>query len=108
MEPEEKACFDRQVEAEQRKLIAIGQEHLELQALLISNPDPVPTRQFRKKKAHGLADGRGLSGAEIMALELKEREALARKRNVVTPDTPDDEDDGIVPFSTPPKPIGES
>jgi hypothetical protein len=33
MEPEEKARFDRQIEAEQQKLLAIGRTHLELQAL---------------------------------------------------------------------------
>jgi hypothetical protein len=108
MEPEEKARFNRQIEAEQRQLIAIGQGHLELQALPINNPDPVPTRQFRKKKAHGLADPRGLTGAEITALELKEREALARKRNTVTPDMPDNEDNDIILFSTPLKPVEES
>jgi hypothetical protein len=42
MEPEEKARFDRQVEAEQQKLIAIAQDHIELQALPIGNPDAVP------------------------------------------------------------------
>jgi hypothetical protein len=49
MEPDERARFDRQLEAEHQKLIAIGQEHLELQALLIGLPDPVPMRQYRKK-----------------------------------------------------------
>ena len=62
MEPEEKARFDRQLEAEHQKLIAIGQEHLELQALPISLPDPAPKRQYRKKKTHGLANARGLTG----------------------------------------------
>jgi hypothetical protein len=31
------------------------------------------------KKTHGVADARGLSGAEIAGLDLKAREALARK-----------------------------
>jgi hypothetical protein len=44
MEPEEKARFDRQLETEHQKLIAIGREHLELQALSVSLPDPVPVR----------------------------------------------------------------
>jgi hypothetical protein len=114
MEPEERARFDRQVEAQHQKLIAIGEEHLELQALPISLPDAVPQPQFRKKKTHGLADARGLSGTEIAAKALKEREALARTRDIVTPDTrEDDEDDqdgedGLVLFSTPPRPAGES
>src|SRR4030095_3809484 len=94
-----------------QKLIAIGKEHLELQALPISLPDPVPKRQYRKKKTHGLADARGLTGAEVAALELKASEVLARKRNIVTPDAPEEEeweDDGLILFSTPPRPIGES
>jgi hypothetical protein len=65
MEPEEKARFDHQIEAEQQKLPAIGHTHLELQALPIGNPDPVPKPQFRKKKTHNVTDARGLSGAEI-------------------------------------------
>ena len=55
-----KARFDRQVEAEQQKLIAIAQDHIELQALPIGNQDAVPKPQFRKKKTHGLANARGL------------------------------------------------
>jgi hypothetical protein len=46
MEPKEKARFDRQIEAEQQKLLAIGRIHLELQAFPIKNPDPVPKPQF--------------------------------------------------------------
>jgi hypothetical protein len=111
MEPEEKARFDVQVEGEHQKLITIGQQHLELQALPISNPDSNPQYQFRKKKTHGLADARGLSGAEIAALELKKREELARKRNAVTPEapgTPEEDDDGLILFGTLPRPTGES
>jgi hypothetical protein len=114
MEPEELARFDRQVEGEHQKLIAIGRQHLELQAFPIRNPDPLPQPRFRKKKAHGLANARGLSGAEIAALQLKEREELARKRAAVTssapdtPGTPVEEEDELTLFSTPPRPAGES
>jgi hypothetical protein len=76
--------------------------------LPIGLPDLVLVRQYRKKKTHGLADARGLTRAEITALELKARETLARKRNIVTPDTPEEEDDGLILFSTPPRPVGES
>jgi hypothetical protein len=44
MEPEEKARFSRQLEAEHQKLIAIGQRHLELHALPIGLHNPVPIR----------------------------------------------------------------
>jgi hypothetical protein len=56
MEPEEKARFDHQIEAEQQMLLAVGRTHPELQALPIGNPNPVPKPQFRKKKTHGVAD----------------------------------------------------
>jgi len=39
----------------------------------------VPKPQFRKRKTHGVADARGLRGGEIAGLDLKAREALARK-----------------------------
>jgi hypothetical protein len=105
MEPEEKARFDRQVEAEQQKLISIAQDHIELQALPIGNPDAVPKPQFRKKKkTHGLANARGLTGAEVAALELKAREELARARAAVTPEA---EVIGILVQDTPPRPGGE-
>jgi len=108
MEPEEKTRFDRQIEAEHQKLITIAREHLDLQAFPIGLPDAVPMQQFRKKKAHGLADARGLTGPEIAALELKEREALAQDRRVVTPDASEDDNTGLMLFSTPPRPAGES
>jgi hypothetical protein len=47
--------------------------------------DAVPRPQFRKKKTHGLADARGLGGTKIAANTLKEREALARMRDVIIP-----------------------
>ena len=106
MEPEEKARFDRQIEAEQQKLLAIGRTHLELQALPIGNPDPMPKPRFRKKKTHGVADARGLSGAEIAGLDLKAREALARKER--TAGTPDTEDEGVLVPESPPGLAGES
>ena len=68
---------------------------MELQALPIGNPDAIPKRQFRKKKTHGFANARGLSGAEIAALDLRTRETrntrVRRERTAVTPS--DDEDD---------------
>jgi hypothetical protein len=107
VEPEEKARFDRQLEAEHQKLIAIGRGHLELQALPIGLPDPAPMRQYRKKKTHGLADARGHTGAEIAALELKNCEALARKKDIATPENSEEEDDDLLLFGIPLRPVGE-
>jgi hypothetical protein len=61
----------------------------------------VLTRQFQKKKIHGLADARGLTGAEIAAKDLKAREALAQDRRVVTPSPPmgffkDEDEEGVL------------
>jgi hypothetical protein len=64
----------------------------------------VPKPQFRKKKTHGLANARGLTGAEVAALELKAREELARVRAAVTPEA---EVIGILVQDTPPRPGGE-
>jgi hypothetical protein len=62
--------------------------------------------QFRKKKIYGVTDTRGLSGAEIISLNLKAREVLARKkRTTVTPNT---EDEGILVPESPPGLTGES
>jgi hypothetical protein len=57
-------------------------------------------RQFRKKKTHGLADARGLTGTESAALDPKARKALARNKAVINPESPfelrDDDDDEII------------
>jgi hypothetical protein len=94
---------------------------VELQALPIGNPDAIPKRRFRKKKTHGLTNARGLSGAEIAALDLRTRKTrVRRERTAVTPSDDehdehdehehehedDDEEEGVTTvFDTPPRPI---
>jgi hypothetical protein len=41
-------------------------------------------------------------------LELKNREALARKRDIATFEDFEEEDDDLLLFSTPPRPVDES
>jgi hypothetical protein len=106
MKPEEKARYTRQIEEDQKKLLKIGQQHLKLQQLPIGNPSPVPKRQYKKKKTHGLTDARGLTGAEIADKALKEREAEAR-RQATAHISGDDEGIVTVP-DTPPRALGES
>jgi hypothetical protein len=48
-------------------------------------PDAIPKQQFRQKKIHGLANARGLTGAELAARELKKRKALARDKDTTPP-----------------------
>jgi hypothetical protein len=66
----------------------------------------VPKPQFRKKKTHDVTDARCLSGAEITGLDLKAREALARKERITL--IPDTEDEGILVLESPPGLAGES
>jgi hypothetical protein len=75
MGAEEGARFDTLLAVERQKLLQIGRQTVALQAFPISNPDAIPKRQFQKKKTHGKANARGLSGAEITGKELKAREA---------------------------------
>ena len=76
MEPEEGARFDAQLQNEQCKLLEIGKRVVALQTFPIGNPDAVPKRQYQKKKTHGKADARGLTGAEIARKELKAYKAI--------------------------------
>jgi hypothetical protein len=79
MGPEEGARFDAQIQTKQLKILEIGRQALALQAIPIGNPDPAPKRQYQKKKTHGKADARGLTGAEIAQKKLKARQAVARQ-----------------------------
>ena len=63
--PEEQRRYAHQVDIKHQKLLTIGRHHLELQAFPIGNPDPLPKQQYRKKKDHGRANARALTGAEI-------------------------------------------
>jgi hypothetical protein len=70
--------------------LAADRQYLKLQALPISNPDPIPKKVFLKKKTYGKADARALTGAEIAEKEHQARdEALAagiiRKDRDATP-----------------------
>jgi hypothetical protein len=86
-------------------MIEIGRQAIALQAIPIGNPDAVPKRQFQKKKIHGKANARGLSGAEIAAKELKARKARQARED--SNDNKDDED-GMIVLDTPPRATGVS
>ena len=103
MEPEEGARFDAQLQNEQCKLLEIGKRVVALQTFPIGNPDAVPKRQYQKKKTHGKANARGLTGTEIAGKELKAREALESRAI-----TPEQDNRQVFVAETPPRPIGES
>lgn len=110
---EEKARFSAQIEAITRPLIGIGERHLELQKLPIGNPDPIPKRQFHKKKTRGKADARALTGPELAQKTLLAKERAERsnsKRRATSPEVlggGDDDNDVVTVPDTPPRPGGE-
>jgi hypothetical protein len=109
MKPEEQARFARQIERSNEQLLEIGQRHLELQALPLHGPDPIPKRRVVQRKSHGKADARGLTGAELAdrSLIAKER-TKARAIRGTTPEQSDDEGVALIP-DTPPRQLpGES
>jgi hypothetical protein len=111
MEPEEKTRFDRQIESEYQKLIVLVMSIYSFKPSLLAFPMLSQCQQFRKMKTHGQADPRVLPGTETAALDLKAREALARNKAVVTPESPfrlRDDDDEVMLLETPPKLAGES
>jgi hypothetical protein len=67
--------------------------------LPIGNPDPIP-KVFQKKKTHGKADTRALTGAEIAEREHQARD-VALAANIAH------KDDNMTPSGTPPA-AGES
>lgn len=105
MKPQERALFTRQIERSNEELLEIGRRHLELQALPISKPDPIPKRRVVQRKSHGRADARGLTGAELAdrALITKEK-AEARVARATTPGPSDDDGSILIP-GTPPRQV---
>jgi hypothetical protein len=50
MKSEERARYKRQIEDSNNELVEIGKCYLQLKALPIDNPDPVPKRHYTKKR----------------------------------------------------------
>ena|SRR5436305_11257043 len=73
MKPAERARYERQIQRTNEQLVEIGQRHLQLQALPIGNPDPVPKRHCVKKKALGKADALTAAKLADRAFIIKER-----------------------------------
>src|SRR5271154_1150187 len=82
---EERSRFDDQIMAVSERLKQAGKQHQNLAALPIGQPDPIPKRTWRKRDAHGKADRRALTGAEIAEQDLKLREYQDKKQRPNTP-----------------------
>jgi hypothetical protein len=102
MKPEERACYERQVEDSNNKLVEIGQCHLQLQALPIGNPNPIPKCYYTKKRTHDKADAQGLTAAEVANRALIVREKAERAGRVAVLEESDDEGLMLIP-DTPPR-----
>ena len=66
------------------QLVIIGQHHLALQDLPISNPDPISKRQFIQKKIHGHTNTRGLTGPELVNRALIAKEMAEQQQQQPT------------------------
>src|SRR5271154_2743941 len=73
---EERARFERQIERSNEQLLEIGQRHLQLQALPIGNPDPLPKRRVVQRKESWL----GLMHEGLPARSLRIELLLPKKR----------------------------
>lgn len=76
----EKAEFDGMMARNDEQLLdQVRKAHKE-KNIPIANPLPVPKRQIVKKRAHGKANARGLTGVELAEKDLKAKEAEQRQQ----------------------------
>lgn len=85
-ELEERFRFDDQIMTASERLNQAGKQYEHLAALPIGQPDPIPKRTWRKRDAHGKADRRALTAAEIAEQDLKLRERQHKKQRPATPE----------------------
>jgi len=83
---EERSRFDDQIMTTGERLNQAAKQHQHLASLPIGQPDPIPKRTWRKRDAHGKADRRGLTAAEIAEQDLKSRERQKKKQRPATPE----------------------
>jgi hypothetical protein len=62
---EERCRFNGQIMVASEALNQASRQHNHLAALPVGQPDPIPKRTWRKRDAHGKADRRALTAAEI-------------------------------------------
>lgn len=70
---EERSRFDDQIMTTSKRLNQAAKQRQHLASLPITQPDPIPKKTWRKRDAHGKADRRALTAAEIAGKDLKLR-----------------------------------
>jgi hypothetical protein len=75
---EEQSRLDARILHAHEVLLAEAQEAKAISELPLLPPDAVKKREWVKKKTHGKADARGLTGAEIAGRALKAQERKER------------------------------
>jgi hypothetical protein len=78
LQAEERSRLDARILHTHEALLAAAQEAREISELPLLPPDAVRKREWVKKKTHGKADARGLTGAEIAGRALKGKERKER------------------------------
>jgi hypothetical protein len=71
---EERSRLEARILQLHEALLAEAQEAAEVAELPLLPPDAIKKREWVKKKTHGKADARGLTGAEIAGRALKAQE----------------------------------
>ena len=95
---EEKARLDKQILRTNTTLLAAAESHRQLAQLPLDGPDPIPKKQWlRKKKEHDKADIRALTGAEIAERNQKAKERGVKAAKAITWE--DDEGLVVIPDS---------
>jgi hypothetical protein len=76
---EERSRLEARILQSHEALLAEAQDAAQLARVPLLLPEAIKKREWIKKKTHGKADARGLTGAEIAGRELKAQERRAAK-----------------------------
>ena len=76
---EERSRLEARILQSHEALLAEAQDAAQLARVPLLLPEANKKREWAKKKTHGKADARGLTGAEIAGRELKAQERRAAK-----------------------------
>lgn len=74
----DQAYIDDEIAQNDRRILGLAQAAYEGRGVPVAQPLPIPKQKWVPKNAHGKANARGLTGAEIAARELNAREREQR------------------------------